>query len=150
MMKLAPSGAVLMALAAMCACSEPPRVSRSLSDEQIIKALNERVTARACCFYVGEDEHGSVYGPLNASREIRFIIRRSVGGDDVACGFSRFPDARAFNGSPMRAGGEAFFVVRNQRLFLATDMEPEAFDRLQDQLCGPAWVKPMPGPPPVY
>ena len=102
----------------------------------------------ACCFYVRQDQNGdAVYGPLNARREIHLIIRRSVGDEDVACGFSGFPKARAFNGSPMSSGDVAVFVVRNRPLFTETEMTPIEFDRLQDQRCGPDWVKPYRMPP---
>jgi hypothetical protein len=147
-MKLPPSGAALIILCTMCGCSKPSRVDRSLTDEQIIAVLNERLGSKACCFYVRQDQKGdAVYGPLNARREIHLIIRRSVGDEDVACGFSGFPKARAFNGSPMSSGDDAVFVVRNRRLFTETEMKPIEFDRLQDQRCGPDWVKPYRMPP---
>jgi hypothetical protein len=147
-MKLTPWGIALIVLSAMGGCSNPPQVAKSLTDEQIIKGLNERVGAQACCFYVRQDQNGdAVYGPLNARREIHLIIRRSVSNEDVACGFSGFPKARAFNGAPMSSGEDTAFVVRNQHLLVGQEMKPAEFDRLQDQLCGPDWVKPLPMPP---
>jgi hypothetical protein len=118
-------------------------VARSLTDEQIIAGLNGRVGSKVCCFYVRQDQNGDDdYGPLNARREIHLIVRRSFGPDDVACGFSGFPKARAFNGTPMSSGDDTVFVVRNQRLTTDREMTQIEFDRLQDQACGPDWVKP--------
>lgn len=125
----------LIGLSAVCGCAKPPRAAKSLSDEQIIKALRGRLDAQD--------------GPPNARREIGLIVRRSVGGEDIACGLSGFPEARASNGDPMFSGFVAAFVVRNQRLFVEQEMTPAEFDRLQDQLCGPDWVKPQPSLPGV-
>lgn len=141
-------GIALIIVSATGGCSKPHRATRSLTDEQIIKGLNERVAAQACCFYVRQGQDGEdVYGPLNAPREIHLLIRRSVGNEDVACGFSGFPKARAFNGASISSGDDAIFIVRNQHLFVGQEMKPVEFDRLQDQLCGPDWVKPLPMPP---
>ncbi len=131
-------------------CSKAPGASAGLTDQQIIAKLNQRIGAQACCFFVRTDRRGdAVYGPLNARREIHMILRRTLSGEAVACGFSGFPKARAFNGTAMSSGDDTTFVVRDQRLFVQRDMTPDQFDRLQDQLCGPDWVKPIPRMPVV-
>ena len=127
-----------------CGCSKAPVAARGLTDDQIIARLNKRVGSQACCFYAGKDQNGdAVYGPLKAPREIQLIVRRSVADQEIACGISGFPPARAFNGRSMPSGEETIFVAQNQHISILNDMTSAQFDRLQDQLCGPDWVKPL-------
>ncbi|MBQ1543896.1 hypothetical protein [Caulobacter sp. CCUG 60055] len=118
--------------------------SATLLNEEILEILNARAGSEACCFYVGRDEAGqNVYGPLKASRELHFMVRRRASNEDIICGYSGFPPAKAFNGQPMSSGFDTVFVVLGRRLYLREDLRGEGFERMQDRWCGPDWVKPM-------
>ena len=119
--------------------------SATLSDEEIIATLNKRAGSQACCVYAGRDKNGhDVYGPIKP-RELHFMVRRRRGDEEIVCGYSGFPPFKAFNGQYMSSGFDTIFVVRGRRLYLREDVGDEQFDRMQDQLCGPDWVKPLPG-----
>jgi hypothetical protein len=125
-------------------CDRPTPPVSTLTDAQIFSTLNERVGAQTCCFRVGEDAKGvSVYGPLDAERRIDFIVRNTVAGEDIACGWSGFPPAKAFNGKPMSSGTPTLFIVRGKRLLIEGDIPAEEFELWQRQLCGDAWVAPV-------
>jgi len=129
-------------------CADSARASDYLSRQQIIAELNHRLGSRACCFYVGRDRKGdAVYGPLNADREVHWLVRQRVNGEAISCGYTAFPSARASNGSSMSSGFDSVFIVRNRRLYVQGDMPSTEFDRWQDQLCGADWVKPLKLPP---
>jgi hypothetical protein len=126
-------------------CGPAPRgsITPTFSDKEIVATLNRRVGAQACCFYTGEKDGKAEYGPLKASRELHFVVRHLTGAGEIVCGYSGFPAARAFNGQSMSSGPDTIFVVRGRRLYLEQDMADEQFERMQDELCGPDWVKPF-------
>jgi len=136
--------AALATSMAVLSCAHGVGASSYLSQQQIITELNHRLGSRACCFYVGRDRKGdAVYGPLNADRELHWLVQQRVKGEAVTCGYTHFRPARAFNGSPMASGVETIFIVRNRRLYLQGETPPAEFVRWEDELCGPDWVKPL-------
>ena len=65
--------------------------------------------------------------------ELHWIIHRTVGGELITCGYA---------GQSPRP-----FIVRSGKIFQEEDLTPGQFDRWEDRLCGPNWVKPLPGVP---
>ncbi len=63
--------------------------------------------------------------------ELQWIIHRTVGGELITCGYA----------------GQHPFIARSGRVFQEENLAPGLFDRWEDRLCGPDWVKPLPAVP---
>lgn len=133
----------IAAVLLLAACTGRGAAPQVLTDAQILNALNQRAGAHACCFYMGKDPNGRpLYGRLNGARELHFVVRSQVGRDAVACGWSGFAAPLGANGRRMPAGPDVVFIVRDGQVYLQEDVPGEEFERWQDDLCGPAWIKP--------
>jgi hypothetical protein len=135
----------LIASCLMTACSKVEGAAAYLTDEQITAELNQRLGAKGCCDYVGKDADGrDVYSAPIFGREMHFIVRHSVGADMITCGWSGFPPPHYPAGTrtppPLI---DTLFIVRNRRLIVQGDVTSADFVRMQDELCGPDWMKPL-------
>jgi hypothetical protein len=62
--------------------------------------------------------------------KLTWLTRRQVGGEAIVCGYA---------GPPRTA---QVFIVRGGRVYTPSDLAEGEFDRWEDQLCGPDWIKP--------
>jgi hypothetical protein len=65
--------------------------------------------------------------------KLTWLTRRQVGGEAIVCGYA----------GPPRAA--QVFIARAGRLYTPSDLPTGEFDRWEDGLCGPDWMKPYDG-----
>jgi hypothetical protein len=128
----------LIAFLTLTACdarsAHRPVAPATLSDDEIVAVLNQRVGDGACCRL----ESGA-----KPVRELHFLVRRRLGAEEIACGYSGFhPPPRTGDAPPPL--DETTFIVRGRRMILESDVGAQSFGQLQDQLCGPDWIEGMP------
>ena len=73
---------------------------------------------------------------------LHWVIERSVAGEEVTCGYVANLNVIGIAAGP--------FIAREGQVFTQQDLPQGQFDRWEDILCGPDWVKPLDlGIPPV-
>ena len=133
---------VVLALAVV-GCARKSESKNDITNAEIITELNTRAGARAA-IADGKDGTGNgVYGPSSGKRELHILVRQHVNGEDIICGWSGFPPAKAFNGGDMWSGPDTIFIIRHRHLYISGDMPAKKFDAWQDLFCGQEWVKPF-------
>ncbi|HSZ53151.1 MAG TPA: hypothetical protein VK801_16405 [Caulobacteraceae bacterium] len=65
--------------------------------------------------------------------QLTWLTHRVVGGQAVVCGYA---------GPPRNA---QVFIARGGAVFTPTDVAAGQFDKWEDELCGPDWIKPFSG-----
>ena len=108
----------------------------TLSNDEIVALLNQRVGQD-----VDQDGQGA-HGGRQPARELHFLVRWRVGAEEIACGYAGYP-APSHTGPVPPPLLDTIFIVRGRQLILDRDVDAAAFQRMQDQLCGPDWIEPF-------
>lgn len=82
-----------------------------------------------------EDRNSAAIRTRFGSAKISWVIARNVNGSEVTCGYESHGSMR----QP--------FIARAGRVWQDTDLAQGQFEKLEDELCGPDWVKPLPPVP---
>lgn len=122
---------VLLFLAplALTACERP--------EDAKFRAAREQATKTVAAATAGGQEAG---GLPQGELELRWTVRNQVKGEEIICAY-------AASKTPPPAGQRPKVIpviVRGDKTIRAEDVGPEAFSKMQDELCGPDWVKPQP------
>ena len=78
-------------------------------------------------------------GPSGGDIELRWVVHNTVKGEDIVCAYAA-PKEVAAGQRPVVTP----VVIRGGKTIRADDMGAEAFAKMQDELCGPDWVKSRP------
>jgi hypothetical protein len=77
---------------------------------------------------------------LGGDTELRWVIHNRVKGEDIVCAYAapvQTPPGQRPTVEPV--------IVRGGKTIRAAEVGEAAFARMQDDLCGPDWVKGQPG-----
>jgi hypothetical protein len=78
---------------------------------------------------------------MGGKTELRWVVHNQVKGEDIVCAYAaQAPDQVP----PGQRPTVVPVIVRAGKTIRAADIGDEAFAKMQDDLCGPDWVKARP------
>lgn len=124
-------------------CRQP----QSLVDEEWrINKLADARLGRTRTMIIHSRSQGQLV-QVEVPRKTTFVVSNTVDGERIVCGYSVFQPSADYT---VGATAPEIFVIRGfDRVSIAADYLPERFSQLQDEVCGPQWVKPVLAPEPV-
>lgn len=78
-------------------------------------------------------------GPSGDNLELRWVVHNQVKGEDIVCAYAAPKEVP----KGVRPAVEPV-IVRGGKTIKAADVGDAAFAKMQDELCGPDWVKGQP------
>ena len=78
-------------------------------------------------------------GPAGGDLELRWVVHNQVKGEDIICAYAAPKDVPAGQRPAVTP-----VIIRDGKTIKAADVGAEAFSKMQDELCGPDWVKGQP------
>ena len=77
---------------------------------------------------------------MGGNTELRWVVHNQVKGEDIVCAYA----ASATPPPPGQRPTVEPVIIRAGKTLRASDVGADAFAKMQDDLCGPDWVKARP------
>ncbi|MDB5432977.1 MAG: hypothetical protein JWP35_4093 [Caulobacter sp.] len=75
-------------------------------------------------------------GPAGGATELRWVVRNQVNGEEIVCAYAAPKDTPKGQRPVVTP-----VIIRKGKTTRQEDVGKEAFAKMQDDLCGPDWVK---------